>query len=143
VVAVLNPTDLFGAGCQLSFLAVAILYWGTRGWFSPSTDPLDELIEQSRPAWQRFLFGIGRLVLVSYAVTLAIWLAAAPRAASRYLLLSPVGILLGPPLTLLTSIALITGFLLLLASAVFGLLVPVFAWITNLCMWACDRLVSA
>src|SRR5262249_11279246 len=27
-VAVLNPTDIFTSGCQLSFLSVAVLYWG-------------------------------------------------------------------------------------------------------------------
>jgi len=25
----LNPTDIFNAGCQLSFLAVAVLVWGS------------------------------------------------------------------------------------------------------------------
>jgi competence protein ComEC len=142
VVAALNPTDLCGAGCQLSFLAVAVLYWGTRGWFQRPHDPLQELIEESRPAWQRYLRAIGRVVLVSYAITLAIWLAVAPLVAARYHLVSPIGIFLGPPLTLLTSIALIAGFLLLFASAVCPFLVPVFAWVTSICIGSCDSLVS-
>lgn len=143
VVLALNPADLFGAGCQLSFLAVAVLYWGTRGWLTEGPrDPLDELIEQSRPAWQRFLRWLLRTVAVTYAITLVIWLAAAPLVASRYHLVSPVGILLGPPLTLLTSIALISGFLLLLASLVGGPVVTPFAWVTDVCLSACDRLVT-
>jgi predicted membrane metal-binding protein len=32
VVAAVEPADVFDAGCQLSFLAVAILIGGTRSW---------------------------------------------------------------------------------------------------------------
>ena len=28
IVAALNPADMFNTGCQLSFLSVAVLYWG-------------------------------------------------------------------------------------------------------------------
>jgi competence protein ComEC len=123
---------------------VAALYWGTRGWFDErSRDPLEELIAESRPPWERVLRWLARAVVVSYAVTLAVWLAAAPLVAARYHLVSPIGILLGPPLTLLTSIALIAGFLLLLAAALGGFLVAPFAWLTHVCLAACDSLVSA
>ncbi|MBY0527850.1 MAG: ComEC/Rec2 family competence protein [Gemmataceae bacterium] len=143
IVALLNPTDLFGAGCQLSFLAVAILYWCTSRWFPPERDPLEQLIDENRPTWLRMLRGLGRSLLVTYAITLTVWLAVAPLVAARYHLLSPIGILLGPPLTLLTSIALIAGFLLLLAAALGGLLVPVFAAVTHVCLAACEWLVDA
>ncbi len=144
VVLALNPADIFGSGCQLSFLAVAVLFWGTRGWFARQpTDPLDELIAESRPAWEKALRWLGAAIAGSYVVTLAIWLAVAPLVAYRYHLVSPVGILLGPPLTLLTSIALIAGFLLLFAAALGGWLVPPFAWVTHICIAACDSLVTA
>lgn len=96
VVAALNPTDNFSAGCQLSFLAVAILYWGAALWTRPR-DPLERLIDEARPAWQRALLWFGRAALASYLITLVIWLAAAPLVAARYHLVSPVGVLLGPP----------------------------------------------
>ena len=95
-VALLNPTDLFTSGCLLSFLSVAVLYWGPRQWFGHIDDPLSQLIDEARPFWQRWLRDKGRRVAESYAVTLAIWLAIAPLAASRYHLISPVGLLLGP-----------------------------------------------
>lgn len=142
VVAALNPTDLFTVGCQLSFLAVAILYWGIGHWLSAVPDPVQRLIDESRAAWQRGLRWLGRVILVSYAITLMVWLAVAPLAAARSHLISPAGILLAPPLTLLTSIALISGFLLLLGAAFGGLLVPVFAWITGTCLAACEWLVK-
>ena len=33
IVALFNPTDLFDAGCQLSFLAVVVLCWGAAGFW--------------------------------------------------------------------------------------------------------------
>jgi competence protein ComEC len=142
VVLVLNPTDVFGSGCQLSFLAVAILYWGSGRWFQRDGDPLDRLVEETRPAWQRWLRGVGRTLALSYAVTLAIWLAAAPLVAARYHLVSPIGLVLGPPLVLLTAVALLAGFLLLLSAVVCWPLVPVFAWVTRWSLAACEGLVT-
>jgi len=142
-VAALNPTDVFHTGCQLSFLAVATLYWGTSRWSDAEPDPLAELVEESRPAWQRGLLGIGRPVALAYGVTLAVWLGVTPLVAGRYHIVSPVGLLIGPPVTLLTSIALITGFLLLLAAAVCSPLVPLFAWPTARALAACQWLVES
>jgi competence protein ComEC len=142
-VALLNPTDLFGSGCQLSFLSVAILYWGPRHWFKQTDDPLAQLVDEARPFWQRWLREKGRQVVEAYAVTVAIWLAIAPLAASRYQLISPIGILLGPPLTFLTSIALLFGFLMLAVSTVCeplaALAAPAVHWSLTACEWLVDR----
>jgi competence protein ComEC len=149
-VFLLNPTDIFGAGCLLSFLSVAVLHWGTGWLLDGKKDPLDELVDATRPAWLRLLRRLGRWLVVTYAVSVIIWLAITPLAASRYNLVSPVGILLGPPLTVLTSVALIAGFLLLVASAICPplvvLLVPPVHWSLAACVtlvnWA-DRLPGA
>src|SRR5262249_43147866 len=62
VVAALNPTDLFNTGCQLSFLATAVLFWGAWHPFRAPADPLDRLVEETRPAWQQLLLRAGRAV---------------------------------------------------------------------------------
>jgi competence protein ComEC len=169
-VAILNPTDLSTAGCQLSFLSVAILYWGIARWFRsgadplrhgdeasrpawkrglgwlglvrPGADPLERLIDESRPAWQIRLRWLCRAVATSYAVTLVIWLANAPLVASRYHMVSPVALLIGPPVVFLTSIALIAGFCLLLAAVVCWPLTPVCAWVTSLSLRGCELFVD-
>jgi competence protein ComEC len=143
VVIGLQPTDIADAGCQLSFLCVAILAWGTNRWFAPKPlEPLERLIEESRPAWERALRGLGRVILVSYAVTIVLGLAVLPLVAARYHLVSLAGLLIGPPVVLLTSIALIGGFLTLFAAATVPWLVPPFAWLTDkslaLCSWVVD-----
>src|SRR5262249_25149184 len=54
-----------------------------------------------------------------------------------------VGIILGPPLVLLTSIALVAGFVLLLTAAVCPPLVPLFALPTRWSLAGCEYLVRA
>src|SRR5581483_7177075 len=69
------------------------------------------------------------------------WLAIAPLVAARYHLVSLTGVLIGPPVVLLTSIALIAGFLLLLMAAVCWPLVPLFAWVVQASLAGCELLV--
>jgi competence protein ComEC len=142
VVALLNPTDIFGAGCQLSFLAVAVLYWGTSRWLRSSPDALERLVDETRPRWLRLLRSLAGGIVQSYAVTAIIWLAAAPLVAARYHTVPAVGLLIGPIVILLTSIALLAGFLLLLLAAVFWPLVPAAAWVTSWSLASCEWVVS-
>jgi competence protein ComEC len=141
-VAVLNPADLFGAGCLLSFLSVAMLYWGTRWNDNADIDPLEKLIEESRPRWLRALRGVGRMIFENYAISLGIWLAVTPLAASRYHVVAPCGVVLGPPLTLLTSVALLAGFLQLAAVAVWEPLALPFVPLVHYSLAACEWLVD-
>jgi competence protein ComEC len=141
-VALVNPTDLFTAGCLLSFLSVAILTWGTRTLFQHEEDPLDRLIDETRPAWQRGLRWLGRRVLESYTITLLIWLAITPLAASRYQMMSPIGLLLGPPLVLLTTLALFVGFLLLMAGVLCLPLTGLLALLVHASLAACEWCVD-
>jgi competence protein ComEC len=99
VVLALQPTDAADTGCQLSFLCVALLTWGTARWLAPRPpDPLERLIDASRPAWLRLLRGVGRSLLVAYGITFALGLAVLPLVAARYHLVSLVGLLIGPPI---------------------------------------------
>jgi competence protein ComEC len=141
-VALVNPTDLFSTGCQLSFLAVAILLWGTGRWQRAEPDPLRQLNDESRPWLMRQLLVCLRAMGWAYAVNAVVWLAVAPLIAARYHLIAPIALLLGPPLVLLTSIGLLAGFLLLLASWSGPLALP-FAWATRWSLAGCDLLVHS
>jgi competence protein ComEC len=142
-VALVNPTDLFSSGCLLSFLSVAVLCFGTRTVFQREEDPLAKLVDESRPAWQRVLRRLGRRVFESYVVTAILWLAITPLAASRYQMLAPVGLLLGPPLVLLTTVALFMGFLLLLAGVLCPPLTALLALAVHASLAGCEWLVDA
>jgi competence protein ComEC len=143
VVMLLKPTDVADTGCLLSFLCVAILTWGIGPWFEPrEQDPLDKLIASSRPVWLRAAIAIGKWLAAGYIVTLALGLAVMPLTGSRYHLISFVGILIGPPVVLLTSIALISGFLLLLMAPIAHWLAAPVAGLTTVCLRANTRLVE-
>jgi competence protein ComEC len=141
-VLVLNPSDLFNAGCQMSFVSVALLSWGLRWNMAPEVEPLDRVVEESRPGWQRGLRWLGRSVGNHYALGLVIWLALTPLTAAHYHVVSPCGVVLGPPLTILTSIALIAGFLQLALAAVWEPLAVPFAWVVHYCLAGCEEVVD-
>ncbi|MFL5342313.1 MAG: ComEC/Rec2 family competence protein [Gemmataceae bacterium] len=144
VVIGLCPTDPFGMGCQLAFLQVALLVWFVSRLMEPGDpDPLDRLVEQSRSPTVRFLRGFGKSVGQCYAITALLGLMSMPLIASWQHLISLSGFVIGPPLILLTSIALISGFLLLASEAFLGgLLTPIFAFVTRWSLAGCDGLVD-
>src|SRR5262249_37394722 len=142
IVAAVNPTDIFTPGWQPFFLAVGGTLWGTAGWTRRDRDPLERMIDETRPFLVRLLRGVAGIVALAYAVNFVVWLAVAPLVAARYHLVSPVALLLGPPLVVLTSIALVAGFLLLLLAPVFWPPGLVAAFFTRWSLWACTALVD-
>jgi competence protein ComEC len=143
VVIALNPADPFGMGCQLAFLQVALLVWAVGRWFDGrSNDPIARLKEEARSPLERWLLGIGRWLGRSYGITLFLGLLSLPLIVAWQHLAPVVGLVIGPPVMLLTSIALISGFLLLISEALGGLLTPIFAFITRWSLAGCDGLVD-
>src|SRR5262249_3401880 len=114
IVGAINPTDWSTPGCQLSFLNVALVYWVARRWTVAEEDPLKQLEEESRPPWQRRARALGWAVGRTYALSFAVWLAAAPLVATRYNTMSPIAVLVMAPLMVMAAAALVVGFLLLL-----------------------------
>lgn len=143
IVLALNPTDLFTAGFQLSFLCVAVLLWGIPRWFPHrELTPLEQLIDESRSPLERGLRAFGRIMVQWYLITLILMFATAPLILAWQNVMSPVGVLIGPPAILLTSIALVAGFLMLLVSPLGSWAMSPFAWITGRSIGACEWLVK-
>ncbi len=144
IVAALNPADLFTGGCQLSFLAVAVLYWGIPqgSFFRRELTPLEELIDESRPLWLRMVHRGFRKTLAIYCLNLVVWLAAVPLVAFHYHLIPSVAILIAPIAVFLTMIALLAGFLLLCVAGMGGFMLLVFVGITHGALTTCEALVD-
>ncbi len=138
VVAFLNPADLFTGGCQLSFLAVAVLSWGfpDRSLFRPGP------FEQFRPHWFQVLAEGLRKFLSVFTLNAVLWLTAAPLVAFHYHLIPVVAILIAVVAFFLTSIALLAGFLLLCWAPVGGPLLAVFVFVTGTSLSMCELLVD-
>lgn len=133
VVLLINPSDLFAIGPQLSFLAVATLTFGkTWIFWPPSTDPIERLIANSRPWPVRTLSSWGRQVRTAFLACGLIWLVAMPMVAFRFHLLAPIALLVNPFLLLPIAWGLYAG----LGVLVFGWFLPPAASVFG---WICDR----
>jgi competence protein ComEC len=143
IVAIVNPTDLGDMGCQLSFLSVAVLCWGV-GWIlrPREEDPFETFVDRFRPGWLRLLRWGVYVIVESYLVCLIVWVAITPLAAYHSCLIAPSALLLGPPLTLLTSIALFAGFALLALAPWFAPGAWLAAWVLHLSLACCEWLVD-
>ncbi len=133
-----SPTDPFSSGCQLSFISVFVLMWGTSRWLAPrELTPLEELLAESRSSFEKLLRGALRLLFVFYAITLVLTVTNAPLVMLRQNVVPPVGVLLGPPLIVLTSISLLAGFLLMIVGSI-----PPLSFIAGTGLSCCDSLVK-
>jgi competence protein ComEC len=141
-VAIMNPTDIFNAGCQLSFLAVAVLVWGVGQLKSEPVDPLQRVIDASRPWYVMALIWTARYALHFYIINAVVWLAVSPLVAANFHVVSPIALVLGPPMVLLTSIALLAGFAFLLFAGWCWPLAWLFGSITQGSLFGCEVLVS-
>jgi len=145
----LNPAYLFDVGCQLSFLAVAMIVravgptaaWVRFGYHRLTFrvqgpgGPLDRLERSFWPWWRRLPARFGGLLFEGVVLSLVIWLAALPLVMLRFHLASPVGVLLNVPLIPLTSLALLAAGLTLPLAAAWGPLARAPGW-------ACAKLIG-
>jgi competence protein ComEC len=137
-----NPTDPFTAGCQLSFLSVFILIWGASQWLAPrDPTPVEQLIEEARSVPEKMVRASLRALWEAFAISTIITVINAPLVLAWQNVASPVAVLLGPPLVLLTAIALVSGFLVLIVSPLGAVIAWPFARITEWCLAACEWLV--
>ncbi len=136
VVLALNPCELFRAGTQLSFLCVAVLVWlNEHGLGIRSVDPLDRLIARTRPWPNRVTRDFGRYALRMTAASAVIWAVVCPLVMSRFHLVSPVAVLLGPLVSIPVTLAMASGF----AVFGFGSVAPIVATIFGrVCDWNLD-----
>ncbi|MFQ3594451.1 MAG: ComEC/Rec2 family competence protein, partial [Gemmataceae bacterium] len=141
IVGIVQPHDLAEIGTQLSFWSVAVLTWGVGPLVLPAVpDPLQVVLTESRPLWQRVLLDLASHSVFVYRVNALAWLLISPLVAYHTGGLAFAALLLGPPLALFTSLALIAGFFLLLFNWLPGL-AWLLAWIVHLSLRFADILV--
>ena len=125
LVLVINPTDLFALGTQLSFLAVAAIQFGNRWIFNHPTDPLEQLIQSTRWWPVRACQCVAENLRAAFVVSGLIWLISIPLVATRFHILAPVGLVVNPLVLLPIAVSLYAG----IAIFAFGDIAP---WIANI-----------
>ncbi len=118
VVVCWNPTEIFQAGTQLSFVAVATLAWlaDVQRQFR-TVDPLKKLIAETRPWSIKLLKKIARWMGFAFVASLAVWLTTLPLVLIHFHTASPWTILLSPVLGILMTLALL-GIVFLIGAAI-------------------------
>ncbi len=139
-VAFVSPQEIVTPGCQLTFLAVASLFWRIR--WEPEIDPLDRLERQTDPWWQRLLRWAMEKARDAYGLNAWVWLWVTPLVAWHFHTVSLVALLVGPPIVLFSSLALVFGFLTLFVGAWFPPFGFLFGGLTTFSLAGCDMLVS-
>lgn len=125
IVLIWNPSDLFNAGAQLSFIAVATILIMMR--FLKSFHATDRLDVQSGDP-QTILWQLTHRLMQSlfegFAISMAIWVTTSPLIASQFHLISPVGVvftvLLNVPIGIMFCLGYAFLFLGLISPPVFG-----------------------
>ena len=143
IVLAMNPTSIADPGCQFSFFCVAILIWGWSRWMERGpVDPLQRLIDESRPWHERASRSVGKVILDLYALNLILGIAVLPLTATHFHMVPVTGLLIGPPVVLLSSVALVAGFVQLLAALVSTSLASVIAVVTKYALAGMTWLVN-
>ena len=110
LVLLLNPTDLFSIGPQLSFLAISSIIIGKSWIFPPPVqDPIELLILRTRPEPVRLLRAFLRQMRAACCVSFLIWLIALPLVAAQFHSIPWIAPLLNPLVILPMSLALYCG----------------------------------
>jgi competence protein ComEC len=137
IVLVLRPADVLSAGTQLSFLSTAVLVGVASVAVSSrwSADPIERLIDRSRSPVGRLARRLGGECRVAFLTGAAVWAATAPLVASRFHVVSPVGLVVNVLVAPLVALAMGWGFLCLAASCVSSTLA---GW----CGAACDSMLA-
>jgi competence protein ComEC len=135
IVLAMNPNDLFRAGPQLSFLAVAVLVWMSE-WSMfrkvESTDRLEELLAAARPWYRRAFSASSKGLALLLLTSVVIWLTSLPLVLNRFHIFSPIAIAIALPVWIFVWFAMWSGFGML-----FGALVPVIGVLCGkVCNWS-------
>lgn len=143
VVLAFQPTSLFLAGPQLSFLAVAaMILFGPILFRQPIVDPLDRLIAQTRPLIVRAARRTGEFLWKLWLTGAVIWLVSLPIVWQQYNLISPSALVINVLIWIPISLALYGGF----AALVLGMLVPPLgamgAWICDGNLWFMEQTIA-
>jgi competence protein ComEC len=169
LVLAVQPASLFHTGAQLSFLAVAVLCAtgggeGESGASGPRPggahrgpksnaadrsgndrrhghDPLDMLLERSRPWWsrlaRRFAAAAGRAVWTGFQV----WLSSTPLVVWRFHVVSLIALPLNPLVLAPAAVALYAGFATLMLAPLTVTGAAGAGWVCGESLWAIERLL--
>jgi competence protein ComEC len=108
----------------------------------PEESPLELLTHESKPLWRRMLADFLKATRELFFISAIVWVFVTPLATAFTHVVSPVALLIGPPLIILTTIALLAGFIGIVLGSFISPIAVVATWIIFPCLWLCGKLVD-
>src|SRR6185369_4261994 len=106
------------------------------------SDRLANIADVQETRTQRWWRSLRRALWEAYLVNTIVWLGITPLVASRFHIVSPIALFIGPPVVLATSCALASGLLLLVFAPILGTLAAPFAWATDASLFLCEWIID-
>ncbi len=141
-ILLINPSDLFNVGFQLSVLAVlGIVYTSNKfeTFFWKSTLLVERL--QAKEERNEIWFRIKIYCRKTFCVSMGAWIAVMPLIAYYFHIVTPLNVLLNIIIFPLVWIILVGGFIVLIAGLVFPVLATPFAWLISYSEIALENLI--
>jgi competence protein ComEC len=132
IILLINPSDLFNVGFQLSVLAVlGIIYCSSRleNLFWRSTLLVEKLQAKEERSEPWFLLKV--YCRKTFCVSLGAWIAVMPLIAYYFHIVTPLAVFLNIIIFPLVWLILVGGFIVLLLGLVFPMLVAPFSWLVS------------
>ncbi|MFQ5964982.1 MAG: DNA internalization-related competence protein ComEC/Rec2 [Candidatus Scalinduaceae bacterium] len=143
IILLINPSDLFNVGFQLSVLAVlGIIYIPDRieNCLWKSTLLIEKL--QAKEERNEFWFLFKRYCRKTFCVSLAAWIAVMPLVAYYFHIVTPLVTLLNIVVLPLIWIILVGGFVVLITGFLFPILATPFAWLISYSAITLESIIS-
>ena len=132
IILLINPSDLFNVGFQLSVLAVlGIIYTSSRleNFFWKSTLLVEKL--QAKEERNELWFLLTVYCRKTFCVSLSAWIAVMPLIAYYFHIVTPLTVFLNIIIFPLVWLILVGGFIVLITGIVFPMLATPFAWLVS------------
>jgi len=143
VVLVLNPSDLFRTGTQLSFIAMLALMWlAPQRLDRKQLDPLTQLIHRTEPWYMRAGRWLAKYVCELTRVGFVVWLVTTPLVLAQFGLISFSALALNVVLALPVAVAMLSGFGVLTIGWLIPPLGTVFAAGCDWSLWSIEWMVD-
>ncbi|MFV1977156.1 MAG: ComEC/Rec2 family competence protein, partial [Candidatus Scalindua sp.] len=142
IILLINPSDLFNVGFQLSVLAVlGIIYTSSRleNFFWKSTLLVEKL--QAKEERSEIWLQLTVYCRKTFCVSLSAWIAVMPLIAYCFHIVTPLTVVLNIIIFPLVWIILVGGFIVLITGLVLPILVTPFAWLISYSGMALEHLV--
>ncbi len=147
VVLIINPSDLFSVGAQLSFLAAAAIMWFWPYSYAifPTLDSrnhLQKMVVEHLNAFSKSIWHLAHYFWELLFIGAMIWMITQPLVAARFHMFSLIALVLNALLWIPITLGLLGGFVFLFVAAIIPPLAGAAAFCCNWILWLLEKTID-